>query len=283
MRRNPDQEIQALIVDDERLARENLKDLLKDQWDMRVVGEARSAKEAEKMIAEMHPNLIFLDIQMPGGSGFDLLESLEDPPSVIFVTAYDQFAIRAFEVNALDYLLKPIDPERLKEAIRRAAFRLPSFDAKGEVFSAADQVFLNTGKKASCVSVSNIVAVLAERNYTNVFNVQGERFMVRSSLADWERRLPQDMFVLLDRSTIINRNHIQLWTLHSRKAEVRMTGLETPIELGRAAYTRFKEQIIAPRAKIRRRKSRIGEEDGPEPAKEGQNDLPEKDVDAVKS
>lgn len=243
------EEIRSLIVDDERLARENLKELLKDQWDVRIVGEARNADEAEKMIASLSPNLIFLDIQMPGGSGFDLLGRLEDPPSVIFVTAYDQYAIRAFEVNALDYLLKPVEPERLKNALRRAAFRLPSFDPAGEVFSAADQVFLNTGKKASFVSVSNIVAIFSERNYTNVHNIQGERFMVRSSLRDWERRLPSDMFVLLDRSTIINRNHVELWTLHARKAELKMTGLEEPIELGRAAYTRFKEQIVVPKAK----------------------------------
>jgi len=93
------------------------------------------------------------------------------------------------------------------------------------------------------------VAIFSERNYTNVHNIQGERFMVRSSLRDWERRLPPDMFVLLDRSTIINRNHVELWTLHARKAELKMTGLAEPIELGRAAYTRFKELIVAPKAK----------------------------------
>jgi len=251
--RKDSEEIRAVIVDDERLARENLTKLLNDQRDVRIVGDAKSADEAERMIADMHPNLIFLDIQMPGGSGFDLLERLEDPPSVIFVTAYDQYAIRAFEVNALDYLLKPIDPERLKNALRRAAFRLPSFDPAGEIFSAADQVFLNTGKKSSFVSVSNIVAIFSERNYTNVYNVQGERFMVRSSLRDWERRLPGDMFVLLDRSTIINRNHVELWTLHARKAELKMTGLPEAIELGRAAYTRFKELVVAPKAKVKAR------------------------------
>lgn len=260
------EEIRALIVDDERLARENLKELLKDQWDVRIAGEARNADEAEKMIAALSPNLIFLDIQMPGGSGFDLLGRLEDPPSVIFVTAYDQYAIRAFEVNALDYLLKPVEPERLKNALRRAAFRLPSFDPAGEVFSAADQVFLNTGKKASFVSVSNIVAIFSERNYTNVHNIQGERFMVRSSLRDWERRLPSDMFVLLDRSTIINRNHVELWTLHARKAELKMTGLEEPIELGRAAYTRFKEQIVVPKAKGQGTGKGLREEDKEEKA-----------------
>ncbi|HBL24128.1 MAG TPA: DNA-binding response regulator [Deltaproteobacteria bacterium] len=259
MKKDSDQEIRALIVDDERLARENLKGLLKDQWDIRIAGEARNAAEAERMIAELHPNLVFLDIQMPGGSGFDLLERLEDPPSIIFITAYDQYAIRAFEVNAIDYLLKPIDPERLRAALRRAVFRLPSFDPSGEVFSGADQVFLNTGKKATFVSVGNIVAVFAERNYTNVFNIQGERFMVRSSLRDWERRLPEDVFVALDRSTIINTNHIELWTLHSRKAVLRMTGLPEPIELGRAAYTRFKERVIAPRARIRTRKAKTGQ------------------------
>jgi len=116
MKNEPGQELSVLIVDDERLAREKLRGLLKRHWNVRIAGEAKNSAEAEEMIREVRPDLVFLDIQMPGGSGFDLLERLEDPPFIVFVTAYDQFAIRAFEVNALDYLLKPVDPERLEGA-----------------------------------------------------------------------------------------------------------------------------------------------------------------------
>ncbi|HPQ60323.1 MAG TPA: response regulator, partial [Syntrophales bacterium] len=105
MNGSPETPLRAFIVDDERLARENLRDLLREHPRIRVVGEARNVDEARRGIDEGRPDLLFLDIQMPGGSGFDLIESLDAPPLTIFVTAYDQFAIRAFEVNALDYLL----------------------------------------------------------------------------------------------------------------------------------------------------------------------------------
>src|SRR6187455_901623 len=113
--------MRALIVDDERLARKELMKLLEEHPSIEIVGEAMNADEAEKMIEELNPDLLFLDIQMPGRTGFQLLESLDSAPLVVFTTAYDEFAIKAFEVNALDYLLKPIQPERLSEAISKLA------------------------------------------------------------------------------------------------------------------------------------------------------------------
>src|SRR6201986_1471092 len=113
--------MRALIIDDERLARKELAKLLEEHPSIEVVGEAMNADEADKMIEELNPDLLFLDIQMPGRTGFQLLESLDSVPLVIFTTAYDEFALKAFEVNALDYLLKPIQPERLSEAISKLA------------------------------------------------------------------------------------------------------------------------------------------------------------------
>src|SRR6188768_454809 len=111
--------MKALIVDDERLARKELMKLLEEHPTIEVVGEAMNAEEAEKMIEEFNPDLLFLDIQMPGRTGFQLLESLDSVPLVVFTTAYDEFALKAFEVNALDYLLKPITAERLAEAAHK--------------------------------------------------------------------------------------------------------------------------------------------------------------------
>ncbi|HOE17524.1 MAG TPA: response regulator [Syntrophorhabdaceae bacterium] len=246
MKSEPERELSVLIVDDERLAREKLRGLLKTHWNVRVAGEARNAKEAEEMIREAQPDLVFLDIQMPGSSGFDLLERLEDPPFIVFVTAYDQFAIRAFEVNALDYLLKPVDPERLERALGRILSHTYTPGETGGLLGHTDRVFLNTGKKNLFLPVAKIVAVTADKNYTNVIDTRGVRYMVRSSFGDWQKRLPRDIFVVLDRSLMINRDYVQSWSIQSRGAEIFLAGIATPFSLGRAGYQRFKEFVIAP-------------------------------------
>jgi two-component system LytT family response regulator len=120
MKDNQKKEIRVLIVDDERLARANMKGLLEEHGYVRVVGEARNITEAEKILGELPVDLVFLDIQMPGGSGFDLLKRLEYRPNVIFVTAHDQYVTRASESQALDCLLKPVDPDRLGESLQKA-------------------------------------------------------------------------------------------------------------------------------------------------------------------
>jgi two-component system LytT family response regulator len=240
MKNDPEQELSVLIVDDERLAREKLRGLLKKHWNVRIAGEARNADEAEKMIAEIRPDLVFLDIQMPGGSGFDLLERLEDPPFIVFVTAYDRFAIRAFEVNALDYLLKPVDPERLEKALRRMAYRTKKEENSDIHFFPSDRVFLKTGNKVQFIQLGDIAAIVAEGNYTHVMTIRGKKYIVHFPLNYWEKRLPKDIFVVLSRSLIINRHHIQSWSSKARNAELYLVGIRTPFYLGRAAYQRFK-------------------------------------------
>lgn len=240
MKNDPEQELSVLIVDDERLAREKLRGLLKKHWNVRIAGEARNADEAEKMIGEAQPDLVFLDIQMPGGSGFDLLERLENPPFIVFVTAYDQFAIRAFEVNALDYLLKPVDPERLEGALGRIAYRTKREVNNDFRFFPSDRAFLKTGKKVRFVELKDIAAIVAEKNYTHVMTIRGKSYIVHSPFNYWRRRLPKDVFVVLDRSLMINRNHVQSWIIQSRAAELYLAGVQTPFRLGRAAYQRFK-------------------------------------------
>ena len=149
--------MKALIIDDERLARKELNTLLKDFPEIEIVGEAVNADEAYEKIKELDPELIFLDIQMPGKTGFELLEMLEKAPMVIFTTAYDQFAIKAFEFNALDYLLKPIDSDRLNTVLQRVLSKeekpAPTESETTEKLNSNDQVFVKDGEKCWFVAL----------------------------------------------------------------------------------------------------------------------------------
>src|SRR5262245_40729838 len=152
--------MKALIIDDERLARKELIKLLEEHPSIEIAGEAMNADEAEKMIEELNPDLLFLDIQMPGRTGFQLLESLDSAPLVVFTTAYDEFALKAFEVNALDYLLKPITAERLAEAVAKLADKERAKNAaiRGpeKKLGLNDQVFVKDGDRCWFVSLSNV-------------------------------------------------------------------------------------------------------------------------------
>ena len=164
--------MRTIVIDDERLARKELNSLLEEHPEIEVVGEAANADEAYDLINELNPELLFLDIQMPGKTGFELLEMLDNVPKVIFTTAYDEFALKAFEVNALDYLLKPIQPERLKESISK----LPKSEKESNVtigkrLTLEDQVFVKDGDKCWFVSLSNIRLFESDGNYIKVYFV----------------------------------------------------------------------------------------------------------------
>ena len=150
--------MKALIIDDERLARKELMKLLEEHPSIEIAGEAMNADEAEKLIEELNPDLLFLDIQMPGRTGFQLLESLDSVPLVVFTTAYDEFALKAFEVNALDYLLKPITAERLTEAVHKILEkeRIKAGRGREGKLGLEDQVFVKDGDRCWFVGLSNI-------------------------------------------------------------------------------------------------------------------------------
>jgi len=187
--------MKALIVDDERLARLELRRLLAEHPEIEVAGEARSGEEALTMIAQLSPDLLFLDIQMPGMTGFELLEQLEDLPQVIFTTAYDEYAIKAFEVNALDYLLKPIVPARLAAALVRVR---PRSD-RGRL----EQVFVRDGERCWIVRIPDIFLLESEGNYTRVY-FGAERPLIRRSLNALQEQLDPAVFFRAGRKEIIN-------------------------------------------------------------------------------
>ncbi len=192
--------MRAIIIDDERLARVELRRLLASHPEVEIAAEARGPEEALALLSSLNPDLIFLDIQMPGMTGFDLLERLEDVPQVIFTTAYDEFAIRAFEVNALDYLMKPITPERLAAALARV--RPPNREPR------LDRVFVRDGDKCWIVRLPDVFLLESEGNYTRLC-FGNDRPLIRRSLNALEEQLDASMFFRANRRQMINLKWIQ--------------------------------------------------------------------------
>ena len=238
--------MKALLIDDERLARNELRRLLASFPEIRVAGEAQNARQAREQLSALKPDLLFLDVQMPGESGIDFLESLEPPvPHVIFTTAYDEFAVKAFELNALDYLLKPVDPARLAAAVER----LPGQRAAPEpgplrpgLLEAADKVFVREGEKCWFVEVGQIRLLESEGNYTRVHFGDAQPQLFRS-LNAMEERLDPKCFFRANRRQIINISwidRIEPW--FSGGLLVHLKG-GAKIELSRRQAQEFRERM----------------------------------------
>ncbi|MFN3917804.1 MAG: LytR/AlgR family response regulator transcription factor [Flavobacteriales bacterium] len=238
--------MKTIVVDDERLARKELINLLAEYPQIEVVAECSNAEEAKKAITAFHPELIFLDIQMPEKTGFELLEELDSTPEVIFVTAYDEYALKAFEVNALDYLLKPIQSERLKEAISKLVGgakesasneKQPDGRLTGE-----DQIFIKDGEKCWFVHLHEIRMFESEGNYVRIY-FRNFKPLVLKSLNNLELRLDAKTFFRANRKYIVNLKyikHIENWFNGGLQVELE-TGEK--IEISRRQATRFKEMM----------------------------------------
>ncbi len=225
--------MRALIVDDERLARVELRRLLSAHPQIEIAGEARNGEEALEQITALDPDLVFLDIQMPGITGFDLLERLETAPQVIFTTAYDAYAIKAFEVNALDYLLKPVSPARLSAALERV--RLPERPKMS-------QVFLRDGERCWMVRIPDIFLFESEGNYTRVC-FGSERPLIRRSLNALEEQLDLAVFFRANRKQIVNLGWIERVDLSAAGGLVATLRGGAAVEISRRQTARFKERL----------------------------------------
>ncbi|MCB0401933.1 MAG: response regulator transcription factor [Flavobacteriales bacterium] len=195
--------MKAVIVDDERLARQELKNLLSAFSDVEVVAECDSADDAIIEVDRLKPDVVFLDIHMPGKDGFGVLEELDYTPHVIFVTAYDEYAIKAFEVNALDYLLKPIQPERLKEAVGKIKVEREDFVNDSDKLGLNDQVFVKDGEKCWFVKLANVPLFESEGNYVRVY-FDSNKPLILKSLNNLAVKLNEDVFFRANRKHIIN-------------------------------------------------------------------------------
>lgn len=221
--------LRILIVDDERLARQHLRGLLDPYAAIEIVGEASGVSEAIPLLEEERPEVVFLDISMPPESGFDLLPYLPLATRVVFVTAYASHAVRAFEENSLDYLLKPVTPERLAVTMKRlgASGLLPADDR---------HMLLGDGGSLTKLPLAHISAVFAEGNYSRVHSLEGEKFLLRRSFREWRAELEETNLLQLNRSILVNPAAIlQLEKQRRGVGIVRLQGIKDVVPLGRKA------------------------------------------------
>ena len=235
----------VVIIDDERLARSELKRLLQEFPDVEVIGEAANAEEGLQKIESLNPDLIFLDIQMPGKSGFDMLTELEKAPHVIFVTAYDEYALKAFEVNALDYLMKPVEPSRLADSLLKVRQKeeeeLLTYTNRG-MLSENDQVFVKDGERCWFVKLSDVRLFESVGNYAKVFFGTNKPLILKS-LNALEERLDEKVFFRANRKHIINLRMIEkIEPYFNGGLLIDLYGGEK-IEVSRRQAVKFKEMM----------------------------------------
>lgn len=238
--------MRALIIDDERLARKELMKLLEDHPSIEVVGEAMNADEAVNMVNELNPDLLFLDIQMPDKTGFQLLEMLDSVPVVVFTTAYDEFALKAFDVNALDYLLKPIQAERLSETVskllEKERSKPGSTRGADKKLTLEDQVFVKDGDRCWFVSLSNVRLFESDGNYIKVY-FDNNRPMIHKSLNALDEKLDERAFFRASRKHIINLSWVEgIEPWFNGGLMVRLKGGDK-VEVSRRQAAKFKDMM----------------------------------------
>jgi two-component system LytT family response regulator len=241
--------IRAIIIDDERLARNELRKLLIDFPEIEVVAEGANANEGLEKIETINPDLVFLDIQMPGKTGFDMLAELDKAPHVIFTTAYDEYALKAFEVNALDYLLKPVEPRRLADAIQKLHIQEEKEQSTNgeanvnrEMLHEDDQVFVKDGERCWFVKLSEIRLFESVGNYAKVFFGPNKPLILKS-LNALEERLDEKTFFRANRKHIVNLRLIdKIEPYFNGGLLLEMKGGEK-IEVSRRQTVKFKEMM----------------------------------------
>lgn len=240
----------TIVIDDERLAREELKSMLSEFNEIEISDEARNGEEGIDKIKDQQPDLIFLDVSMPGMTGFDMLKKLDYIPHVIFVTAYDEFALKAFEVNALDYVLKPIDPVRLSEAIEKLRQKEETeFESENEKISreekkldTTDRIFIKDGEKCYFVKLEEVRMLESDGNYVKI-HFGKNRPLVLRSLNSFEEKLDTGSFFRANRKFIINLDWVEKvenWFNGGLQVELKSGD---KVEISRRQAIRFKEMF----------------------------------------
>jgi two-component system LytT family response regulator len=246
-----DRSITAVLVDDETLAREVLREHLASHPEIRIVSECANGFEAVKAITELKPDLVFLDIQMPKLNGFEVLELVDHTPSVIFVTAFDQYALKAFEVHAVDYLLKPFDRDRFEEALahakrnmehnKPAAIRKVVESAKANE-QPLERILIREGSKVHVIQVEKIDFVEAQDDYISV-RVDGKSHLKQHRLSDLEVSLDPSRFVRIHRKYILNVDRLARIELYAKDSRVAILKDGTKLQVSRAGYDKLKRLL----------------------------------------
>ncbi len=234
--------MKAIIVEDSRLARVELLTLLQAHPEVEVVGEAANAEEARELLRKMDAELLFLDIQLPGDDGFALLESLDELPTVIFTTAYDAYALKSFEYNALDYLLKPIKPERLARAVEKALTQQVQRQSTTERLDLEHRIFVKDGDRCWIVRLGDIRVMEVYGNYTRIY-FDNQQPLVLRSLNYLEERLQPDLFFRVNRQQLVNVRFIEgVETWLGGQLRLRLQGGEV-LEVSRRQALKLRELL----------------------------------------
>ncbi len=238
------QKISAVIVEDSRLARQELKELVKEHPEIEIIGEAENVDDALKLITKTNPVLLFLDINMPEKDGFQLLELLDEVPTVIFTTAYDEYAIKSFEYNAFDYLLKPINKERFAKSIQKL---LPTLEeqnvsSEGKTLTLNSQIFIKENEHCWMVALKDITLFEIVGNYTRVY-FEDKKPLIYKSLNQIEAKLPEHDFFRVNRQQIINLKSIKnVVPWFSGKLKMTLTN-NLDVEVSRRQSQKFKQDL----------------------------------------
>lgn len=245
--------LKVLIIDDEPNARLDLRTLLSAFPDVTITGEATTVETARALLQTADYDAVFLDVQLIGGTGFDLVPNIAPGTHTVFVSAYDHFALRAFEVNALDYLLKPIRTARLAETVRRIRLPVPVEPLEPtDLLRPDDLVQTKTGPgTARFVRISDLVAITSQDNYAQLTLVTDERLFVRQTLSSWAARLPPAHFMRVHRSTVLNLNFVQGFDHEDAEVSlVRVQHLDAPVRTRRQHWPEFTARLAALGLKI---------------------------------
>lgn len=233
----------ALIIDDERLARLTLKKDLEKFPEITILGEASGIASAMPLIEQTKPNLIFLDVQLTDGTGFDLLNQIEYSGKVIFVTAFDKYAFRAFEVNAIDYLLKPISLKRLKSAIDKLSNDSDPVQSTLVKLNYDDRLMVMHRNIVNFIKINSISAIYASREYSYIRTIDGKEYLTSNNISQWENRLPDQNFCRIHRSTIINFDYIVRISHNiSGTGEVELKGSLQLYNISRIYFKKIKQR-----------------------------------------
>jgi two-component system, LytTR family, response regulator len=235
----------ALIIDDERLARLNLRKKLSVFSEIEVIGEASGVETGIKAIRDMNPDLLFLDIELSDGTGFDLLNKADFQGKVIFQTAYSEYACRAFEINALDYLLKPLTKERLKLVIENLNISQDEKSVQNKPkFRYDDRIMIEQRKCIYFIKIENIIHIKAVREYTSIFEKGGKEYVVLKAIGEWQKELPDEHFARVHRNSIINFNYIERSERYGNTASIFLEGISEAILISRGYYKLIKARYF---------------------------------------
>lgn len=234
----------TLIIDDEKYARSDLRELLSLFPNIEIVGEAKNIKTAIEAIENLKPDLLFLDIQFPGETGFELFDKVDITAKVIFVTAYDEYAIRAFDVNACDYLLKPVNPDRLALAVKRLPENREQQVHPSTSFTEEDSIYLQLNYKYYFVRLDSIIKIEAADHFTEVITSKGLKGLTNKQLCEWVKCLPKSSFAQIHRSTIINMNFVERIERGANYSyHIIMKNIEEPIAISRRYAAQIKKRM----------------------------------------